>query len=94
LPEKSSAAITGGHDHRADLDLAEHQQARGAWRRYAQDQSGSGGACRGVELGYELAGGGEVFALFFELKPQVDDLLVKLVELVPPARRVRVENGL
>ena len=42
--------------------------------------------CRGVELGHELAvrgpGRGQVLALFFELEPQVDDLLPQLADLL------------
>ena len=43
-------------------------------------------ACRGVELGHELAvggpGGGEVFVAFFEPEAQVGGLLLKVADLL------------
>ena len=58
------------------------------------------GVWRGVELGHELAvggpGGGEVFALFFELEAQVDGLLLQLGDLLVEGVDVggRAEPGL
>ncbi len=43
-------------------------------------------ACRGVELGHEFAvsspGGGEFLVAFFQLEPQVGDLLLEVGDLV------------
>ena len=43
-------------------------------------------ACRGVELGHEFAvgspGGGESLVAFFQLEPQVGDLLLEVGDLV------------
>jgi hypothetical protein len=52
-------------------------------------------AARGVDLGHELAvgcaGGGEVLIAFFELEPQVGDLLFKVRDLA--VERVDVGRG-